>query len=121
MAWTRVVLFSLVQSVRVVGIRGTVRSTPQVLFNAEQPHFLSRRSIHRIREQIGRLGIAGTSLGVESGQERSGRTITQIRLVSVREMGGASMGAFEALVELFAVHPQLPGEAPLTIRGTAPG
>ena len=60
-------------------------------------------------------------LASKSGQYRAGRTIAQTRLVNVREMGGASMGAFKALVELLDVHPQLPGEAPLTIRGTSSG
>ena len=31
------------------------------------------------------------------------------------------MGVFEALVELLDVHPQLPGEVPLTISGTSSG
>lgn len=31
------------------------------------------------------------------------------------------MGAFETLVELLEVHPQLPGRVPLTIRGTSSG
>ena len=31
------------------------------------------------------------------------------------------MGTFEALVELLDVHPQLPGEAPLTIKGMPSG
>ena len=43
------------------------------------------------------------------------------RLSNEREMGGASMGAFEVLLEMLDVHPQLPGGAPLTVRATSRG
>ena len=69
-AWTRGALPPLVQSVRGVGIRGRV-GPPRLLSNAEQPYFPSRRNRNRIREQIGRLGIASTSVGVEEWQKKS--------------------------------------------------
>ena len=36
-------------------------------------------------------------------------------------MGVVLIGAFEVLLELLDVHPQLPGEAPLTVRATSRG
>ena len=54
-------------------------------------------------------------------EKRSGCTITRTRLSNEREMGGVSKGAFEVLLELLDVHPQLPGEAPLTVRATSRG
>ena len=54
-------------------------------------------------------------------QKRAGCTITRTRLSNEREMGGASMGAFEVLLALLNVHPQLPGGAPLTVRATSRG
>ena len=46
-----------------------------------------------------------------------GCTITRTRLSNEMEMGGVLMGAIEVLLELLDVHPQLPGEAPLTVVG----
>ena len=42
-------------------------------------------------------------------QKRAGCTITRTRLEKKTEKRGASMGAFEALLELLNVYPQLPG------------
>ena len=53
--------------------------------------------------------------------KRAGCTITRTRLSNEREMGGVLMGAFEVLLELLDVHPQLPGEAPLTVRASSRG
>ena len=117
MAWTRGVLRSLLQSVRVGGIRDhpefclTLNSLT-ILHEGIQIAFENRSAASVL--QVHRLAS-------RSGQKRAGRTITQLRLVNVREMGGASMGAFEAVAKLFDVHPQLPGEAPLTIRCTSSG
>ena len=60
-------------------------------------------------------------LALKSEQKRAGCTISRTRLANAKETGGASMGAFGALVELLDVHPQLPREAPPTIRGTSSG
>ena len=119
-ACTRGVLLPLVQSVRVVGIRRRA-GPPRLLSNAEQPHFPSRRNTNRIREQIGRLGIAGTSFGAGEWLKESRAHHHAYLARNVREMGGTSMGAFETLVDLLDKQPQLPGEAPLTIRGTSSG
>ena len=54
-------------------------------------------------------------------QKRAGCTITRTRLEKKTEKGGASMGAFEALLELLNVYHQLPGGAPLTVRNTSLG
>ena len=62
--------FLLCRAARVVGIRGRP-GPPRLLSNAEQPHFPSRRNTNCIREQIGRLGIAGTSFGVEGWPKES--------------------------------------------------
>ena len=51
-------------------------------------------------------------------KKRAGCTITRTQLSNEREMGGVLMGAFKALPELLDVHPQLPGEAPLTVQAT---
>ena len=60
-------------------------------------------------------------LASKSDQKRAGCTITRTRLVNDRETGCASMGAFETLLKLPNVHPQLPEGAPLTFRATSGG
>ena len=57
----------------------------------------------------------------KSDQKRAGCTITRTRVSDRTEVGGVPAGAFEALLELLNVHPQLPGEAPLTTRLTPQG
>ena len=52
---------------------------------------------------------------------RAGCTITRTHLVQEKETGAASMGAFEALLELLDVYPLQPADAPLTIRSTPLG
>ena len=59
-----------------------------------------------------------TFLASKCDQKRAGCTITRTRLEKEKETGGASMGAFEALLELLNVYPLLPAEAPLTVRST---
>ena len=50
-------------------------------------------------------------LASKSDQKRAGCTITRTRLKNELETGTgrAPMGAFEVLLELLSVHPQLPG------------
>ena len=50
----------------------------------------------------------------ENDQKKAGCTITRTRLSGETEVGGGLAGAFEALLELLSVPPELPGEAPLT-------
>eukprot|EP00904_Undaria_pinnatifida_P011237 jgi/Undpi1/7243/HiC_scaffold_22.g09716.m1 len=57
----------------------------------------------------------------KSDQKREGCTITRTRAAGVALDAGRLAGAFEALQELRNVHPQLPGEAPLTVRRTPSG
>ena len=47
--------------------------------------------------------------------------MTRTYLEKKTEKGVTSMGAFEALLELLNVYPQLPGGAPLTVRNTSLG
>ena len=51
----------------------------------------------------------------------SGCMITRTRLSNEREMRRVLMVAFDVLLELLDVHPQLPGEAPLTVEATSRG
>ena len=62
-------------------------------------------------------------LASKSDQKRAGCTITRTRLKNELETGRgrAPNGAFEVLLELLSVHPQLPGGAPLTTRSTSGG
>ena len=60
-------------------------------------------------------------LASKCGETRAGCTITRTRLVQEKETGEASMGAFEALLELLDVFPLLPAEAPLTVTSTPLG
>ena len=48
----------------------------------------------------------------KSDQKRAGCTITRTRVADGAEAGGSSAGAFEALLDLLRINPQLPGEAP---------
>ena len=57
----------------------------------------------------------------KNDQKRAGCTITRTRASGETEVGGVPAGAFEALLELLSVHPQLPGEVPLTARLTPLG
>ena len=57
----------------------------------------------------------------KSDQKREECTITRTRAAGVALDAGRLAGAFEALQELRNVHPQLPGEAPLTVRRTPSG
>ena len=54
-------------------------------------------------------------------QKRAGCTVTRTRLQKETEAGGASIGAFEALLDLLNVYPQIPGGASLTVRSTSLG
>ena len=60
-------------------------------------------------------------LASKNDQKRAGCTITRTRASGETEVGGVPAGAFEALLELLSVHPQLPGEVPLTARLTPLG
>ena len=51
--------------------------------------------------------------------KRAGCTITWTLVANAGEPGGGLVEAFEALLELLAVHPQLPEGAPLTPRLTS--
>ena len=57
----------------------------------------------------------------KTDQKRAGWTITRNRVANTGEPREGPVGAFEALLELLAVHPQLPGGAPLTTRPTSRG
>ena len=57
----------------------------------------------------------------KSDQKRTGCTITRTRIDDSVRSGGVPSGAFEALLDLLDVHPQLPGQAPLTARATSSG
>ena len=57
----------------------------------------------------------------KSDQKRGGCTITRTRVAGAALDAGSPAEAFEALLELLNVHPQLPGEAPLTTRRTPSG
>ena len=61
-----------------------------------------------------------TFVGSKTDQNRNGCTITRRRNED-GEDGIAPVGAFEALVALLDVHPQLPGNAPLMTRQTVHG
>ena len=49
-------------------------------------------------------------------QKRAGCTIIRARVANAGEPGGGAVGAFEALLDLLAVHPLLPGGSPLAVR-----
>lgn len=57
----------------------------------------------------------------KADQNRQGCTITRARVTGRRPGGGRPAGAFEALLELLDLHPDLPGRAPLMTRLTASG
>ena len=100
--------FPFVQIVRVVGKRKWSGSR-RILPDEELCHFLSRRSTGPIREHIGRHGGAGKMFGVEERSEES-RVHHHANAAGNRsETGRALMGAFEVLLELVSVYPQLPG------------
>lgn len=60
-------------------------------------------------------------LASKNDQTRRGCTITRTRAAKEAGDGSVPMGAFEALVELLSVHPQLPRTAPLMTRLTTSG
>ena len=92
------------------------------------PEFcLTRNSLTFLREGI-QVAIENRSaasavkvhfLASKSDRMGVGCTISRTRLATTKETGGALMGAFKAVVGLLDVHPQLPREAPLMIRGTS--
>ena len=57
----------------------------------------------------------------KTDQKRAGCTITRTRVADVGEPGRGAVGAFEALLDLLAVRPHLPGTSPLTVRLTSHG
>ena len=57
----------------------------------------------------------------KTDQKRAGCTITRTRVVVTGTAGNGPVGAFEALLELLDVHPQLSSESPLTTRLTSQG
>lgn len=57
----------------------------------------------------------------KADQNREGCTITRTRSPRSQASGRAPFGAFEAIVELLNVHPNLPGRAPLMTRMGANG
>ena len=60
-------------------------------------------------------------LASKCDKKRAGCTITRTRLAQKKETGGASMGAFESLLELLDVYRLLPAEARLTARSNPLG
>ena len=61
------------------------------------------------------------SVASKNDQKRVGCTFTRTRAAGTTAGEVESGGAFEAVLELLDVHPQLPGEAPLTARLTPGG
>ena len=94
----RGVVLSLLQRVRVMGIRGSGPS--RVLAHAQQPRFPSQGSTGRIQSRSAASVVQVRCLAYKSDKTRAGCTITRFRLADARETGGASMGAFEALANL---------------------
>ena len=108
------VLFSFVQSVRVVGIRK--RSGPPRILPVEE-RSLFHEGIQVAFENRSAASAAQVNILVsKSDQKRAGCTITRMRLRTELETGRAPKGAFKVLLELLSVHPQLPGGAPPTMR-----
>lgn len=62
-----------------------------------------------------------TFVASKADQNREGRSITRVRGAHGAGDGRTPMGAFEAIVALLNVHPQLPGSAPLMTRFTDGG
>ena len=82
---------------------------PRVLPDTELPHLPPRRTAGRVREPIERERSAGTFFSVQNDQKRAGCTVTRTRVSGETEVGGRPAGAFEALLELLSVNPQLSG------------
>jgi len=57
----------------------------------------------------------------KADQNREGHTITRVRSPDGPGDGGAPVGAFEAIMMLLNVSPQLPGKTPLMARRTGEG
>ena len=70
MVGIRGVIFSVVQSVRAVGIRGR-KSSPRILYEARAPNRFTRRSTGPVREQIDRHGSVDHIYGVEVRSKKS--------------------------------------------------
>ena len=115
---TRGVIFYAVQSVRAVGIRRW-QSSPEFCLTRECLTFLREGVPVAFENRSTATALQIRFEASKCDQKRAGCTITRTRLSNEREMGGVLMGAFEVLLELLDVHPQLPGEAPLTARATS--
>ena len=57
----------------------------------------------------------------KTGQKRTGCTVTRTRVSNAGEPGGGTVGAFEALLDLLAVDPLMPGTSPMTVVLTSHG
>ena len=94
---------------------------PEFCLTRNSPTFLHEGMQVALENRSAASAVQVHVLASKSDQKRAGCTITRTRLVHARETADASMGASETLVKLLDVHPQLPGDAPLTIRGTSFG
>ena len=81
---------------------------------------------------VGIFGLQSSSRGLfdaihaeekrSAMSKRAGCVIRRTRLSNAREMTrGVLVGGSDVLLELLDVHPQLPGESPLTVRATSQG
>ena len=118
MVETQRVVFSFVPIVRVVAVRK--RASPSRILADAELHF----DAHDGAQVASEIRLKATAVQVNGfastyDQKRAGCTITRPRIVDENEMGGgASMGAFEALLGPFDEYPLLPVEARWMVRST---
>ena len=118
-AGSRTVAVFVVQSARVVGIRERASTS--------NPEFcLTRSSLTFFRGEV-QVGFENRStadavvvrlLASKNDQKIVGCTITRTRAAGTTAEGVGSGSGFKAALELLDVHPQLPEEAPITVRLT---
>ena len=94
-----------------MGVRGR-KGSPRILLDAHLPYVF----LFPFEDRASADAVQVRFVASKTDQKRPGCTITRTRLASAGEAGAGAMGAFEALLELLAVHHSLPGGSPLTVR-----
>ena len=84
---------------------------PRILPDEQLSHFFHEGIQVTFDNRSTASAVQVIVLASKSDQKRAGCTITRTRLKNELETGTgrAPMGAFEVLLELLSVHPQLPG------------
>ena len=108
------------ESVKVLFIRGCSGPSGFCL-TRKGLTFLHKEAQVAFKNRTAALGMQVQILASKRDQFEAVSTITRARPENARERGCPSMRAFEALIEMLDVLPNLQGEPPLTIAGTLSG